>query len=539
MARTGQQIERYTVERVLGEGAMAKVFAVRHDTLETAHALKILTGGDKTIQDRLVREGQVQASLRHSNVVAVTDVFKHNGAPVLLMELVQGPDLDEYLERHTPNLDEALAIFGGILSGMRSAHNKGITHRDLKPGNVLLHIEDGVVTPKVADFGLAKAMNEGGMKKTQAGTTMGTPAYMAPEQIRDASTADSRADIFSLGCILYELVCGQRCFLGENIFAIFSKIATSDFIPARQLVPDLPQEVIDTIEGALKIDRDERFSNCDEVAVSLFGKKHGFTTIIDSDSVGGAAAVALWAEQEAEVEPLGESDTFAMSLSEVTSEREALEEALTPAIPVALEEPVGGKSMMGFYVGLVGLTGALLVGIVLIAGVAIWGLTGEKDTPPVKPVEIVKTVEPPKPPPKDPVEPKDPVAPKNTTGPKVTPPKASTAPKPKESTTRPKTTVNPVKVKPPPKKTVPPAVVKPVEPTPAAGSTFSVKGDATNVRLVGGGNRYKPGQTVPVGRYDIEADFGGGPSPAGKAFIRADEDLLLKCISMMARCSAK
>jgi len=215
----GTTIDRYLVERVLGHGAMAVVYLVRHQQLDSLHALKVLKVTGAELRHRLLQEGRVQAKLRHPNILSVTDVIDVNGAPGLVLEHIQGPSLEKLLLDHRLNWEQVDDIARGVLRGVGAAHARGLVHRDLKPGNIMLAITDEGLVPKVADFGLAKILcGEGGMAQTRSGVTMGTPAYMAPEQIRDSKHVDHRADLFALGAILYEVACGRRTFGGDDIF---------------------------------------------------------------------------------------------------------------------------------------------------------------------------------------------------------------------------------------------------------------------------------------------------------------------------------
>ncbi|MEQ1508423.1 MAG: protein kinase, partial [Myxococcota bacterium] len=134
----GETVERYTVASLLGEGGMAEVYLVHHVTLQTRHALKVLTLTGPTLHDRLVAEGRVQAQLRHSNVVAVTDVLDVKGMPALVMEYVDGPDLARWIRSHRPDAATAEALFRGVVAGVAAAHDAGHVHRDLKTANVLV-----------------------------------------------------------------------------------------------------------------------------------------------------------------------------------------------------------------------------------------------------------------------------------------------------------------------------------------------------------------------------------------------------------------
>lgn len=261
----GTRVDRYTIEGRLGEGGMAVVYKVRHTQLGSLHALKVLSLPMPSVRDRLIQEGRLQASLRHVNVLSVTDIIDVEGAPGLIMEFVDGPNLEVLLARYRPGLAEAEALAMGIISGVSCAHKLGLIHRDLKPANVLISVTDAGPVPKVADFGLARLLagEPGGMRRTRSGQTMGTPSYMAPEQIRDAKGVGPAADIFSLGAILYDLVCGQQAFPGEDILTVFNAITSGNYISPRVAAPDLPDRVVEAIQGALQVDVARRYPDCE------------------------------------------------------------------------------------------------------------------------------------------------------------------------------------------------------------------------------------------------------------------------------------
>ena len=262
MLQPGDQIERYTVERRLGEGGMATVYLVRHRTLDSLHALKVLHHGDR---ERLVREGRLQSRLRHPNVVSVTDVIDVGDALGLVMEYVDGPDLRAWMRQHPPTRQRALEVFQGIREGVAQAHRLGVVHRDLKPGNVLLErLPKGGWRPKVADFGIATAAGaEGGITRT--GVVMGTPEYMAPEQMR--GHCDHRADLYALGAILYELMHGAPAFTGATFYELVLKVGTGQHGPLQ----DLPAPVRAAIEGCLVADVDRRIPDCEVLGSVLDG----------------------------------------------------------------------------------------------------------------------------------------------------------------------------------------------------------------------------------------------------------------------------
>jgi serine/threonine protein kinase len=268
----GKTVDRYVVERVLGAGGTAMVYLVKHSSLGTLHALKVLTLTGSSIRERMVREGQVQAKLQHPNVVAVTDQLDIDGALGLLMEYVDGPSLEAALQRYRLTMGDAETLFGGILSGVRAAHREGLVHRDLKPANVLLSRSPDGFIPKVTDFGLAKMLEQDpSVAHTRSGIAMGTPSYMAPEQIRDARSVDQRADIWSLGCILYELTTRIRAFPGDEALAIYNAVVDGNYLSPRVHQPEMPERLHQAIVGCLQVDLDARIPDCDTLAAVMSG----------------------------------------------------------------------------------------------------------------------------------------------------------------------------------------------------------------------------------------------------------------------------
>ena len=265
----GTVIDRYTVEDTIGQGGMAMVWRVRHNELGSVHALKILLMGALAVRDRLVQEGRVQAALRHPNLVAVTDlVVLQGGNPGLIMEYVQGPSLERRLEEGPLSLEQVDVLAEGIFAGVEEAHRHELVHRDLKPANILLEPGDGTYVPKVADFGLAKLLDDGGGvgRGTRSGSSMGTPQYMAPEQVRDAKNVGPAADIFALGSVLYEMVTHRRPFDGDDLLLIFNSIAAGKYEPPRTYVPSLPTSMESAIVAALQIDAADRPSSVADLA---------------------------------------------------------------------------------------------------------------------------------------------------------------------------------------------------------------------------------------------------------------------------------
>ncbi len=270
----GTIVDRYTIDGRLGEGGMAVVYKARHNQLGTMHAIKVLTIPGKSIRQRLLQEGRVQALLRHPNIVTVTDVIDVEGQPGLVMEMIDGMSLETMIEKVPLNVDQVDALARGIIDGVGEAHRQGLIHRDLKPGNVMVQFTSRGPVPKVTDFGLAKvlAADEFSGTKTRSGMAMGTPCYMAPEQIRDAKSVDRRADIWALGCMLYEMLTQRRAFDGPDMFAIFTAVTSGEYVKVRALLPDLPERMVRAIEGCLVVDRERRYADCDALLADWTGK---------------------------------------------------------------------------------------------------------------------------------------------------------------------------------------------------------------------------------------------------------------------------
>lgn len=277
---------RYIVDSVLGQGGMAVVYRVRHTQLGTWHALKVLTIPLLSVRERLLQEGRIQASASHPNIVAVTDVVGVDEQPGLVMELIRGPSLDRLLSDVRLSFDQCDELAAGIIDGVAAAHGKGLIHRDLKPANVLVAIVNGRMVPKVADFGLAKLLESSEHRtvtSTRTGMLMGTPAYMAPEQARDAKNVDVRADVFALGAILYEMVTGVSPFARDDLIDTINAVIGGDFDPPSELAPGLPERMELAILGALKTNREDRIPSCRALLAVWKGKQEEAASV---DGVG-------------------------------------------------------------------------------------------------------------------------------------------------------------------------------------------------------------------------------------------------------------
>ncbi|MDP2311528.1 MAG: protein kinase [Pseudomonadota bacterium] len=269
---------RYEIVRPLGSGAMACVYLVRHVALLSQHALKVLDdtlAADADLRNRFLAEGRIQAQLAHPNVVSVTDIVTQPVAG-LVMEYVEGPTLDGFVQAHggPPDLALVLDLLLPVLDAVGAAHALGIVHRDLKPENIIVSRDSrGRPRPMVADFGIAKIMGAEaarfGKRKTEAGLRMGTLLYMSPEQVRGSADLDARSDIFALGAILYEVVTGRVAFAADSEFDTMKNIVEGQFAPPERLIGGLPPVVAACIRKALAVDPAERFETCDAFRQAL------------------------------------------------------------------------------------------------------------------------------------------------------------------------------------------------------------------------------------------------------------------------------
>lgn len=274
----------YRIEGVIGHGGMGSVYLARQLSLDRPVALKVMSkvwASDPVFVARFVREAYAAALLNHPNVVQIYDIGEAQSLRYFSMEYVVGSSLSEVIKKKG-KLDPTVAV-GYIVQaakGLKHAHDRGIIHRDIKPDNLLLE-EHGMV--KVADLGLVKTPDLSAYQDrlsdndspsglhaiptdmTGCRMALGTPAYMAPEQCRDAATVDHRADIYSLGCTLYALVTGQQPFQAESAFSLMKKHAYEALVPPEEIVPRLPKDLSAIIQRMMAKHPGDRYGNMGEV----------------------------------------------------------------------------------------------------------------------------------------------------------------------------------------------------------------------------------------------------------------------------------
>lgn len=268
---TGKTIGKYQIVSQLGRGGMAEVYKAYQTNLDRHVALKLMHAflvEDKDFIARFEREAKNVAALRHPNIVQVYDFDVINGMPYMVMEFIEGPSLKGYLEDlahqgKALSLDEAIRIISEVGEALAYAHQRGMIHRDVKPANVMMDVTGRVI---LTDFGIAKIVT--GPSYTATGATIGTPAYMSPEQGLGRA-GDHRADIYSLGVMLYQLVTGQLPYDADTPLAVMLKHVNDPLPQPRSVKPDIPEGLERIILKSMAKNADERFATVNEMLAAL------------------------------------------------------------------------------------------------------------------------------------------------------------------------------------------------------------------------------------------------------------------------------
>ncbi|MGA1239582.1 MAG: Stk1 family PASTA domain-containing Ser/Thr kinase [Ilumatobacteraceae bacterium] len=349
--------DRYEIGKRIGRGGMAEIFQARDILLDRPVAMKVLFpefATDPAFVERFRREAQAAANLNHPNIVAVYDWGKLNNTYYIAMEYVNGRTLADILKQSgTLTPMQVCDVMSEVASALISAHQNGVIHRDIKPGNILVSTTGRV---KVADFGIARALGAGVEQGlTQTGAVMGTATYFSPEQAQGAST-DQRSDIYSLGVVMYEMLSGVPPFTGENAVAIAYKQVHERAMPLDQRLTSAPPEVAAIVAKCMEKSPDDRYSSAEEVRDEL------------RRFVEGMPVLAVSAKKEAEraTQVLPQTDVNATT---VISAQDAATELLPKISPTATKQtnypPYDDKSPQRTAVFVFG---ALFAAIVLLAG---------------------------------------------------------------------------------------------------------------------------------------------------------------------------
>jgi serine/threonine protein kinase len=270
--RVGTLVGRYEIDAELGRGAMGVVYRARDPRIDRTVAIKTVSllglapDAEQEYRGRFVVEARAAGRLSHSRIVTIFDVAedRYTQTPYIVMEYVSGRSLEDVLctENGTLPLDTALQVTQELAEALDYAHAQGIVHRDVKPSNIIV-AEDG--HPKIADFGIAKL---NALDLPQTGRTLGTPAYMSPEQLR-GDPVDGRSDLFSLGVILYRLLTGHRPFQGNSVLTISFKVVNRDPLRATAFNSELPPELDHVIARAIAKNPAQRYQTGIEMALDL------------------------------------------------------------------------------------------------------------------------------------------------------------------------------------------------------------------------------------------------------------------------------
>src|SRR6202007_1249172 len=294
--QAGQRLGPYEILSAIGAGGMGEVYRARDTRLERIVAVKILPDhlSDRAeLRERFEREARTIASLNHPHICVLHDVGHQDGTDFLVMEYVEGETLAERLKNGRLPLEQVLQYAIEIADALDRAHRKGITHRDLKPGNIML-TKSGT---KLLDFGLAKlrgpqpelanlsALPTEASNLTAQGSMVGTLQYMAPEQL-EGKEADARTDIFAFGVVVYEMATGKKAFEGKSQASLMAKILETDPPPMTSLVPMTPPALDHVVKRCIEKDPDERWQSAKDICEQL-------RWISDGGSQAGTPVVAV------------------------------------------------------------------------------------------------------------------------------------------------------------------------------------------------------------------------------------------------------
>jgi serine/threonine protein kinase/Flp pilus assembly protein TadD len=285
--------KRFAIEREVGRGGMATVYLAEDLRHHRPVALKVLHPhlAQSLGPDRFLREIEIAARLQHPNIVPLYDSGGVGEQLYYVMPFVEGESLRQRLERQPQlSLEDAVQIARAVAAALDYAHRKGVVHRDIKPENVMLHEGQAVVT----DFGIAKAVSAAAADNlTQTGTTVGTPAYMSPEQAGGEEELDGRSDVFSLGSVLYEMLAGERPFTGPTTQAIIAKLFTAPVPPLRERREDVPDWMEAALLKALAKQPADRYATAAELAHCLAAPSSGATPPEVPASAAGAKSIVV------------------------------------------------------------------------------------------------------------------------------------------------------------------------------------------------------------------------------------------------------
>jgi eukaryotic-like serine/threonine-protein kinase len=348
---TPTKIGRYEILEELGRGAMGTVYRAKDPAMDRVVALKTIiavalaSDQGNEFRERFYREARAAGGLAHPGIVPMFDVGEHEGVPFLVMEFISGRTLADAVKKgERLSLDRACEIGQRVAEALGYAHQRGVVHRDIKPANILLTSREayGIERPKIADFGVAK-LAEG--RTTMTGQLLGTPAFMPPEQFT-GGPIDGRADIFSLGVVLYWMATGEQAFPGESITAVSYKVVHTEPVPPRKLNPWLPAKLESVILKCLAKSPEDRYQTAEELAQDL-------AKIREQGKVGAVKTPAPQPAALAGGDPDATLASTAMGAAPTLA-------AAEPAVPAAGPQPK--KNRVGLLVAVAVIALAMVAG---------------------------------------------------------------------------------------------------------------------------------------------------------------------------------
>jgi eukaryotic-like serine/threonine-protein kinase len=375
---------RYRLIAPLGEGGMATIWRALDEQLDREVAIKLLReqyGADPGFAARFRQEARAAGSLSHPNIVPVYDYGTDaDGTQFIVMQLVEGDDLATILrERGSLDTDEAVRIALGVASALEAAHRRGLVHRDVKPGNILL-TDDGDV--KVTDFGIARAVAEASM--TVTGTTLGSVHYFSPEQARGDEVTGA-SDVYALGIVLYEMLSGRRPFEGDSAAGVALKRLNEDPAPPESIRP-VPSGLSAIVMRALQREPRDRFPDAGSFgeALRVWQKDPSAAAAVAASAAAGAAGVAAAAGSppppKAPIPPSGEPTVYVPPRVTMPSDRAPSRTGAPPGRRPPPDRPAEGEGQP-WWVWLVALLAVLLLGLIGYLGVQVLGNLGPGTTP--------------------------------------------------------------------------------------------------------------------------------------------------------------
>ncbi len=290
-----KKIGDYQLGSIIGRGSYGVVFKALKRGSNKVFAVKVCTSRDDNAKKRFYREAEISSSLKHPNITNVYEYGYEDGIPYIVEEYLDGEDLSSKINARTPLfIEQKLDYLLQILSGLDYAHRNGIVHRDIKPGNVFILFDD---TAKILDFGTAKRFAGKDQTLTRAGVTVGTAAYLSPEQL-SGHQATPESDIFSFGVLAYELLAGRRPFPATRIAEVLYQILREDPVPIESLWPDCPPDISYIIHTCLDKDPSKRFSTAGEVKIQLASAARKFIVDRGVERIVKPSVLISWTKSE-------------------------------------------------------------------------------------------------------------------------------------------------------------------------------------------------------------------------------------------------